>query len=100
MSQLPASKSRQRLHGALSTLKRTGAKLAKLKPPKPDPVAAVSTLRRRHQARRMATGLRFALADRIDFLNAADWDTLASQTVFLSRDYLRVLERHAPSNIE
>ena len=100
MSQLPASKPKQRLNGALSKLKRTGAALAKLKPPKADPVAAVSTLRLRHKARRTASGLRFVLADRIDFVNASDWDALASQTVFLSRAYLRVLERHAPSNIE
>jgi hypothetical protein len=100
MSLPPADKSKQRLRGALGSLKRTGAALKKLKPPKPDPVAAVATLRQRHKARRTASGLRFVLADRIDFVNAAHWDALAAQTVFLSRDYLRVLEQHAPSNIE
>jgi len=100
MSNAPAAKTKQRLRGALASLKRTGATLKKLKPPKPDPVAAIATLRQRHKARRTASGLQFALADRIDFLNPAHWDSLASQTVFLSRDYLRVLEDHAPENIE
>ena len=40
------------------------------------------------------------LADRVDFLNPAHWDSLAAQTVFLSREYLRVLEQHAPDNLE
>jgi hypothetical protein len=100
MAQTPADKSKQRVHRALGSLKRAGAVLKKLKPPKPDPVAAVATLRKRHHARRTASGLRFVLADRIDFVNAADWDVLAAQTVFLSRPYLRVMERHAPSNVE
>ena len=103
MSSTTDAKPRQRLRGAITQLKRTGAALKKLKPPKPpkpDPVKAVATLRQRHKARRTASGLRFALADRIDFLNPAHWDSLAAQTVFLSRDYLRVLEQHAPANIE
>jgi len=100
MSNAPDAKPKQRFRSAISSLKRTGAALKTLKPPKPDPIAAVATLRRRHKARRTASGLRFALADRIDFLNRADWDSLAAQTIFLSRDYLRVLEDHAPSNIE
>ena len=41
-----------------------------------------------------------ALADRVDFLNPAHWDALATQSIFLSRDYLRVLEAHAPDNLE
>lgn len=100
MSNTPVAKTKQRLRGALSSLQRTSAVLKKLKPPKPDPVAAVATLKHRHKARRTASGLKFALSDRIDFLNPAHWDSLARQTVFLSRDYLRLLEQHSPSNIE
>lgn len=100
MPSTPEASTKQRLRGALSRLKRTGAALKKLKAPKPDPVKAVKTLRQRHKARRTASGLQFALADRIDFVNPEHWDSLASQTIFLSRDYLRVLEQHAPDNIE
>ncbi len=40
-----------------------------------------------------------ALADRVDYLNGAHWDRLtASQGLFLSRRYLRVLEEHGPEN--
>lgn len=100
MADKPASSTKQRLQGAIETLRSTGETLKKLKPPKPDPVAAVATLRERHKARRTASGLRFVLADRIDFVNGEHWDALATQTVFLSRQYLRVLEEHGPENIE
>lgn len=84
------------LQGALDSIKRTGSTLRKLKPT----VASPATLRKRHAARREASGLHFALADRIDALNPQHWDTLAAQTVFLSRDYLRVLEDHGPRNVQ
>ena len=96
---MPASRSaaiKKPLQSALDSLKRTGKTLKKLKPS----VASPATLKRRHEARRQASGLHFALADRIDALNPAHWDVLAAQTVFLSRDYLRVLEAHGPQNIQ
>ncbi len=52
----------------------------------------------RRKARRVASGYELVLADKIDFINPAHWDQLGSQTVFLSRDYLRVLENYPPSN--
>ena len=61
---------------------------------------ALSSITRKRQARRTPSGLDFVLSDRIDFVNPAHWDALAAQTVFLSRDYLRVLEAHAPENVE
>ncbi len=61
--------------------------------------AALSTLKARHAARRTPTGFEFAFADSVDFLNPIDWDSLAGHSVFLSREYLRVLEAHPPSNL-
>jgi hypothetical protein len=84
------------LRSALDSLKRTGTTLKKLKPS----IASPATLKSRHTARRQASGLQLALADCIDALNPAHWDALSSQTVFLSRDYLRVLEAHGPKNIQ
>ncbi|KQW02654.1 GNAT family N-acetyltransferase [Rhizobacter sp. Root1221] len=77
-------------------LRRTGSTLKKLKPT----IESVDTIKQRRVARRQASGLHFALADRIDFLNAEHWDRLAAASVFLSRDYLRVLEVHGPDNVQ
>lgn len=95
-SKPPLKPSLKQLKGAIDSLKRTGNTLKKLKPT----VASPATLKKRHAARRQVSGLHFALADRIDALNPAHWDELAAQTVFLSRDYLRVLEAHAPANVQ
>jgi hypothetical protein len=54
----------------------------------------------RRSARRSPSGLDLVLADKIDFVNPQDWDALARQSVFLSRDYLRVLERYSPDNLQ
>lgn len=90
-----------RLKKALQSIERTGAKLAKLAPRKAvSPAEAVAIAKRKHEVRRRPSGLDFVLADRIDFVNPAHWDPLAEQTIFLSRDYLRVLEAHAPVNVE
>jgi predicted N-acyltransferase len=89
-----------RLQNAVSKLKRTASSLKKLKPPKLAPRQALETAVARQSARRSTTGLQFVLSDRIDFVNPQHWDALAVQTVFLSRDYLRVLEQHGPVNIE
>ena len=69
-------------------------------PPRNRLKRAISSITRKRQARRTPSGLDFVLSDRIDFVNPAHWDALAAQTVFLSRDYLRVLEAHAPENVE
>lgn len=96
----PASKKPRPLKAALSSLndklRRTGSTLHKLKPT----LGSVHTIKSRRVARRKASGLHFALADRIDFLNAADWNSLSHQSVFLSREYLQVLEAHTPENIQ
>ncbi len=95
-----SSKKTRPLKAALSSLndklRRTGSTLHKLRPT----IASVHTIKSRRLARRQASGLHFALADRVDFLNPGDWDQLSHQSVFLSREYLRVLENHAPDNIQ
>ncbi len=91
---------KQSIAGALSSIKHKGAVLKKLAPKVAPPAQTLNTVKRRHVARRSASGLQLALADTIDALNSQAWDALSAQTVFLSREYLRVLEDHGPSNIE
>lgn len=88
------------LKATVAKLKRTGRALGKLKPEPVNPVQALQDIKARRVARRTASGLQLVLADRIDFVNPAHWDALTAQAVFLSRDYLRVLEAHAPDNLE
>ncbi len=88
------------LQATVAKLKRTGRALGRLKPQPVNPVQALQDIKARRVARRTSSGLQLALADRVDFLNPVHWDALAAQTVFLSRDYLRVLEQHAPANLE
>jgi hypothetical protein len=53
-----------------------------------------------HRARHRPTGFGFALADSIDYLDAAGWDAVtAAASVFCSRRYLRVLEEAGPENV-
>lgn len=99
MSTAPSKKSRPlkaKLASLNDTLRQTGRTLKKLKPT----IGSVDTIKQRRMARRTPSGLDFALADRVDFLNPQHWDTLAQGTVFLSREYLRVLEAHAPENLQ
>lgn len=88
------------LLAAAARLKRTGRALGKLKPKPVHPAQALHDIQARRVARRSSSGLQLVLADRVDFLNPVHWDALAAQTIFLSRDYLRVLEQHAPDNVE
>ena len=88
------------LQATAARLKRTARALGKLKPQPVHPAQALQTMKARRVARRSSSGLQLVLADRVDFLNPAHWDALAAQTIFLSRDYLRVLEQHAPENVE
>ena len=64
-------------------------------------IAKIQGVERRYQERRTLLGLRYVIADGIDFLNPAHWDAVAEGgTVFLGRPYLRALEQHAPANTE
>jgi hypothetical protein len=57
-------------------------------------------LRARHEERNRPTGFGFAFADRIDYLDAAQWDAVTKDaTVFLRREVLRVVEDHGPDNL-
>lgn len=57
-------------------------------------------LRDGHRARHRPTGFGFALADSVEYLDAARWDALTAQaSLFLSRRYLRVLEEAGPENM-
>jgi hypothetical protein len=57
-------------------------------------------LRDSHQVRHRPSGFGFALSDSIDYLDAAHWATVtASNSLFLSPAYLRVLEQAGPDNL-
>lgn len=57
-------------------------------------------LRDSHKERHRPTGFGFALADSIDYLDAAHWNAVtADNSLFLSPRYLRVLERAGPDNL-
>src|SRR4030095_16050781 len=64
-------------------------------------VSKARDLREAHEERHRPTGFGFALADRVDYLDAKRWDALtASDSLFLSRPYLRVLEDAGPDNLQ
>jgi len=57
-------------------------------------------LRDSHKERHRSTGFGFALADSIDYLDAAHWSAVTDdKSLFLSRPYLRVLEEAGPDNL-
>ena len=63
-------------------------------------VTKARNLRDHHNERHRPSGFGFALADSIDYLDAAHWDTVTSHdSLFLSRRYLRVLEEAGPENL-
>ncbi|HKG12340.1 MAG TPA: hypothetical protein VKB12_03345, partial [Pyrinomonadaceae bacterium] len=63
-------------------------------------VSRARDLRDGHRARHRPTGYGFAFADSVEYLDAARWDALtAGQSLFLSRQYLRVLEEAGPENL-
>ena len=88
------------LQKIVTAIKKTGRVIQQLRPTPVSPKEALAQLKSRHQARRSTSGLQLALADHIDALNPSHWDLLATQTVFLSRDYLRTLQLHGPSNVQ
>ena len=58
-------------------------------------------LRASHKERHRPTGFGFALADSIDYLDAAHWSAVTNnKSLFLSRPYLRVLEKAGPDNVQ
>jgi hypothetical protein len=64
-------------------------------------VAKARVLRETHNERHRPSGFGFALADSIDYLDARHWQTVtAANSLFLSRDYLRVLEDAGPDNLQ
>ena len=64
-------------------------------------ISKLKDVEKRHQERHTPLGLRYVVADSIEFVNAAHWDAVArDRTVFLSRTYLRALEQHCPTNTE
>jgi hypothetical protein len=99
LSSRPAA-ARKSLTQALSSLKRKGRVLKQLAPQPESPVQALKRLKAQRAARRSTSGYALTLADDIDALHPGLWDSLAGQTVFLSRDYLRALQAHAPANVQ
>lgn len=62
--------------------------------------ASLSDLRERHRERHTPTGFGFAVADRIDYLDAAKWDAATrGASGFLRRGVLRAIEEHGPENL-
>lgn len=63
-------------------------------------VSKARDLREGHSQRHRPTGFGFALADSVDYLDAARWDAVTTHdSLFLSRRYLRVLEDARPENL-
>ena len=63
-------------------------------------VSKARDLREGHRARHRPTGFGFAFADSVEYLDAARWDELTEgRSLFLSREYLRVLEEAGPDNL-
>jgi hypothetical protein len=57
-------------------------------------------LRDDHKERHRPSGFGFALADSIDYLDAAHWNAVTgSNSLFFSPNYLRVLEEAGPDNL-
>src|SRR5437899_2844416 len=62
---------------------------------------SIRELQERHRERHRPTGFGFVFADKVDYLDPAGWDEVTGTgSVFLSRDVLRVIERHGPENIQ
>src|SRR5262245_29929963 len=62
-------------------------------------VGKAKELREDHHLRHRPSGFGFALSDSIDYLPEAHWDRItANASIFLSRNYLRSLEKAGPHN--
>lgn len=63
-------------------------------------VRKAKALHTNHRERHRSSGFGFALADSIDYLDAARWDEVThASSVYLSRQYLRLLESSGPENL-
>lgn len=63
-------------------------------------VHKTKALHERHRERHRPSGFGFALADSVEYLDAARWDAVTRDaSVYLSRNYLRVLESAGPENL-
>lgn len=63
-------------------------------------VTKARDLRDHHRERHRPSGFSFALADSIDYLDAAHWNKVtANDSLFLSPRYLRILEDAGPENL-
>ncbi len=63
-------------------------------------VHKAKSMHERHRERHRPSGFGFALADSINYLDAARWDDVTrASSVYLSRQYLRVLEAAGPENL-
>lgn len=63
-------------------------------------VAGIAAARDRHVARHRPTGFRFALADRVGFLNPTHWDAVTGdRRFFLRRPVLEAIEQNCPANL-
>ncbi|HEX5708240.1 MAG TPA: GNAT family N-acetyltransferase [Pyrinomonadaceae bacterium] len=61
----------------------------------------VRDIRDSHRERHRPSGFGFALADSVEYLDAARWDSVAeNSSLFLSRRYLRVVEEVGPENLQ
>ena len=64
-------------------------------------IAKIRDARERHAERSRPTGLGFALADSIRYLDAGRWDAVTQGgSVFLSRGYFEALEAAGPTNLQ
>ncbi len=63
-------------------------------------VRKAKALHTNHRERHRPSGFGFVLADSIDYLDATRWDEVTrNSSVYLSRQYLRVLESAGPENL-
>ena len=63
-------------------------------------IDSIRDARERHRERHRSSGFQFAVADRIAYLDASAWDQVtADASVFLSRGYREVLEKHGPEDL-
>ncbi len=63
-------------------------------------VEGIAAARQRHIARHRPSGFRFALADRVAFLNPNHWDAVTGdRCFFLRRPVLEAIEQNCPANL-
>ncbi|MCX4028474.1 GNAT family N-acetyltransferase [Endozoicomonas sp. SM1973] len=64
-------------------------------------IKSIKDKRQRHQERHTALGYQYVIADSIDFINVIHWDqVVANASVFMSRQYLQVIDANSPTNTE